>query len=271
MNCKHGIPITIYRFFLLIFALISGCQPIAENITPDEFPPPLTVTPGDYLDDLFTIARNQMVDETIVARGINNSAVIRAIRKVPRQEFVLPEYLNQAYEDHPLPIGYGQTISQPYIVAWMTELIELKDGEKVLEIGTGSGYQAAILAEMGNLEVYSVEIVPELAKRAADTLTELGYSNISLLQGDGYYGWSDHAPYDAIIVTAAPDHLPGPLVEQIKEGGRIVIPIGPPGGIQALWKFVKQNGELTAFNMGSVVFVPFTGGGSTLPGSSPVP
>ncbi len=143
----------------------------------------------------------------------------------------------------------------------MTELLELKPGEKVLEIGTGSGYQAAVLAELGGVEVYSIEIVPQLAESAAQRLQSLGYSQIHLKQGDGYYGWPEAAPFDAIIVTAAPDHLPAPLAEQLAEGGRLVIPIGPPGWYQTLWKFVREDGELRAFNLGGVAFVPFTGEG----------
>ena len=169
-----------------------------------------------------------MVKETIEARGVSSPGVLEAMRKVPRHRFVPKEYLDQAYEDHPLPIGYGQTISQPYIVAWMTELLDLQPGEKVLEIGTGSGYQAAVLAELEDIEVYSIEIVPELAESAMQRLKDLGYAGIRLKQGDGYYGWPEYAPFDAIIVTAAPDHLPSPLVKQLEQGGRIVIPIGSP-------------------------------------------
>ena len=214
-----------------------------------------------FSQDLFEQARDQMVEDTIERRGVKDPAVLRAMRNVPRHEFVPAEYLDQAYDDHPLPIGYGQTISQPYIVAWMTELLELQPGEKVLEIGTGSGYQAAVLAEMGSIEVYSIEIVPELASSAAQRLQTLGYDNLNLKQADGYYGWSDQAPFDAVLVTAAPDHLPAPLVEQLSDGGRLVIPIGPPGGFQSLWKFVKTGNDLKAFNLGSVAFVPFTGEG----------
>ena len=211
-----------------------------------------------------------MVDRTITARGVTDPDVLRAMRTIPRQDFVPTDYLQQAYEDHPLPIGYGQTISQPYIVAWMTELLDLKQGEKVLEIGTGSGYQAAVLVELGFVEVYSIEIVPQLAESAAARLKDLGYE-CQVKQGDGYYGWPEYAPFDAIIVTAAPDHLPAPLVAQLKEGGRIVIPIGPPGGFQSLWKFVKQGGEMKAYDMGGVMFVPFTGQGINQPAGTPLP
>jgi protein-L-isoaspartate(D-aspartate) O-methyltransferase len=205
-------------------------------------------------------ARQNMVAKTIAARGVEDPDVLRAMRNVPRHEFVSDDQLPRAYADHPLPIGYGQTISQPYIVAWMTELLALEEGEKVLEIGTGSGYQAAVLAELGFVEVYSIEIVPELADSAKSRLNDLSY-DVNVKQGDGYYGWSEYAPFDAIIVTAAPDHLPAPLVEQLAEGGRIVIPIGPRGGFQSLWKFVIEDGELKAYNLGGVMFVPFTGEG----------
>lgn len=200
--------------------------------------------------------------ETIRERGVSDENVLRAMQETPRHVFVPNKYLDQAYDDHPLPIGYGQTISQPYIVAWMTELLDLQPGEKVLEIGTGSGYQAAVLAGLGEVEVFSIEIVPVLAESAADLLSRQGYSNLHLKQGDGYYGWQEFAPFDAIIVTAAPDHLPPPLAAQLVEGGRLVIPIGPPGGYQTLWKFVNEAGVLKAYNMGGVVFVPFTGQGT---------
>jgi len=208
-----------------------------------------------------------MVQKTIEARGVTDEMVLDAMRSVPRHLFVPPDNVDIAYGDHPLPIGYGQTISQPYIVAWMTELLELQPGDKVLEIGTGSGYQAAVLTELEGVEVYTIEIVPELAEIAAKRLEELGYTGVKVRQGDGYYGWSEHAPFDAIIVTAAPDHLPAPLVEQLVEGGRLVIPIGPPGGYQTLWQFVKEGDDVTAYSMGGVAFVPFTGEG--IEGSSP--
>ena len=199
-----------------------------------------------------------MVKDTIQSRGVVDPNVLRVMRTLPRHKFVPSDLINQAYEDHPLPIGYGQTISQPYIVAWMTELLKLSPGEKVLEIGTGSGYQAAVLAELGGLEVYSIEIVPELAQIAESRIKAFGYSNVKLKQGDGYYGWQEYAPFDAIIVTAAPDHLPAPLVAQLKDGGRLVIPIGPPGGYQELWKFVNEKGVVNAYSMGGVSFVPLT-------------
>jgi len=208
-------------------------------------------------DDLkYREQRKAMAQRAAQLYDLKDSRVIAAVSNVPRHQFVSEDLRELAYADTPLPIGYGQTISAPYIVAWMTEELELKDGDRVLEIGTGSGYQAAVLAELGYVEVYSIEIVPELAEGAADLLRSLGYDDIHLTQGDGYFGWPQYAPFDAIIVTAAPDHLPSPLVEQLADGGRMLIPIGPPGGYQSMWKFIKQNGELTAHNLGGVIFVP---------------
>jgi protein-L-isoaspartate(D-aspartate) O-methyltransferase len=200
-----------------------------------------------------------MVHEQIAGRGVRDSAVLGALSKVERHRFVPEEYVRAAYADHPLPICYGQTISQPYIVALMSEALKVKPGDRVLEIGTGSGYQAAVLAEMG-VEVYTVEIIPELARQGTAVLDELGYTKVQTQNADGYFGWDAHAPYDAIIVTAAPDHLPQALGQQLKEGGRLVIPIGPVGSVQTLWLFEKQGGELTATNLGAVSFVPLTGG-----------
>lgn len=219
-----------------------------------------TATPAS--DDQYLVQKQAML-KTIRDYGVTDENVLRAMQKVPRHAFVAVDYLEQAYDDHPLPIGYGQTISQPLIVAWMTELLELKPGAKVLEIGTGSGYQAAVLAELGTVEVYSIEIIPELAEEAAARLQRLGYRDVYLKQGDGYYGWEEFAPYDAIIVTAAPDHLPAPLVAQLAKGGCIVIPIGPPGFYQTLWRFVNESDGLKAYNLGGVNFVPFTGGGTS--------
>jgi protein-L-isoaspartate(D-aspartate) O-methyltransferase len=217
------------------------------------------ITPAQA--ERYATMRQQMVATTIEARGVEDEGVLEAMRSVPRHLFVPERFEDQAYGDHPLPIGYGQTISQPYIVASMTELLDLQPGEKVLEIGTGSGYQAAVLAELEDIQVYSVEIVPELAESAQARLHQLGYDQVQVMQGDGYYGWEEHAPYNAILVTAAPDHLPSPLVDQLAAGGRLVIPIGPPGGYQTLWQFAYEEGELQAHNLGEVSFVPFTGEG----------
>jgi protein-L-isoaspartate(D-aspartate) O-methyltransferase len=249
----------------LALALLTACTVIATP-TPSKTPSPTTVPTSTPLtldeETAFTQQRERMVIETIERRGITDKDVLRAMRAVPRHLFVSESQLDYAYGDYPLPIGYGQTISQPYIVALMTELLELKEADKVLEIGSGSGYQAAVLAEIPGIEVYTIEIIPELAESARKQLESLGYTDVHCKQGDGYFGWPEHAPFDAIIVTAAPDHTPQPLVDQLAGGGRLVIPIGPPGGYQTLWKFVKQpDGELQAFNMGGVAFVPFTGEG----------
>ena len=201
-------------------------------------------------------ARNDMVERSKLYYNIKSQDVLNSMREVPRHLFVPKDLQHLAYEDMPLPIGYGQTISAPYMVARMTDLLELKPGEKVLEIGTGSGYQAAVLAQMGYVDVYSIEIVPELAQQAKERLNKIGYTKLHLCQGDGYFGWKEFAPFDAIIVTAAPDHLPQPLIQQLAEGGRMIIPIGPVGGYQTLWKFVNEKGELKAYNMGGVRFVP---------------
>ncbi len=217
----------------------------------------VTPTPAIISLDQFAEERERMVDDQIIPREVTDPIVLQAMRRVPRHEFVPPEYLDQSYQDHPLPIGYGQTISQPYIVAYMSEHCELKPGDRVLEIGTGSGYQAAILADMG-MEVYSIEIVPELAAEAGARLKRLGY-DVQVRAGDGYYGWPEAAPFDAIVVTAAPDHVPQPLIEQLEPGGRLVVPIGPVGAIQTLWQFTaEENDQLIARNLGDVRFVPFT-------------
>jgi protein-L-isoaspartate(D-aspartate) O-methyltransferase len=243
----------IARSVIFLFMMVACSQAPLEPTTVKSM---MVDTPA-ITDDPYAEDRQLLLDE-IKSMGVEDADVLRAMETVPRHKFVPEEYVSQAYQNHPLPIGYGQTISQPYIVAWMTELLELEPGEKVLEIGTGSGYQAAILAEMG-VEVYTIEIVPELAKSAATRLQDLGYTNIHVQQGDGYYGWSEYAPFDAIIVTAAPDHLPAPLAGQLTTDGRLVIPIGPQGWVQSLWKFVYEEGELKGYNLGGVQFVPFTG------------
>jgi protein-L-isoaspartate(D-aspartate) O-methyltransferase len=199
-----------------------------------------------------------MVLEQIKGRGVTDDDVLRAISTVPRHLFVPPQYVNQAYGDHPLPIGHGQTISQPYMVAVMTDYLRLHRGSRVLEIGTGSGYQAAILAELTD-EVYSVEIIPALCEEARERLERLGYSKIHVKCDDGYYGWPEHGPYDAIIVTAAPDHIPQPLIEQLADGGRMVVPVGPPGAYQVLWLVERQGQEVKTQRLMGVAFVPLTG------------
>jgi len=200
--------------------------------------------------------------EEFKRRGIEDPDVLQAIENVPRHRFVPESQQEYAYGDFPLPIGHGQTISQPYIVALMTELLELEEGDRVLEIGTGSGYQAAVLAELPGVEVYTMEVIRELAEQACERLEQMGYENVHCRHGDGYYGWPEHAPYDGIIVTAAPDRVPPPLVEQLTVGGRLVIPVGAAGRYQTLYKFVKQpDGELKRISKGGVAFVPLTGEG----------
>lgn len=200
-----------------------------------------------------------MVAGQIEARGVKKEAVLEAMREVPRHLFVPADQLGAAYADAPLPIGYGQTISQPYVVALMTELLDLKPGDKVLEIGTGSGYQAAVLSELTPC-VYTIEIIPELARQAAERLQKLGYRTIEPRQGDGYHGWKEHAPFDAIIVTAAAGHVPPPLIEQLKPGGRIVIPIGGVYETQNLVVVTKDlDGRLRTRSVLPVTFVPMTG------------
>ena len=202
--------------------------------------------------------RMKMVETQIRRRGVTDQDVLDAMESVPRHEFVPKSYQSQAYADHPLPIGHGQTISQPYIVALMTELLDLQSTDRVLEIGTGSGYQAAILAQIVG-EVYTVEIVEALAVEARERLERLGYSNLHTLHADGYFGWEEHAPYDAIIVTAAPDHIPQPLVQQLTEGGKLVVPVGPPGGYQTLWEITRTEDGVKKRNVTGVLFVPLTG------------
>ena len=208
--------------------------------------------------DRFQQQREEMVNRQLEARGIKDQATLDAMRKVERHRLVPEDMVKHAYRDGPLPIGGGQTISQPYIVAFMTEAIRPRPGMKVLEIGTGSGYQAAVLAEIVD-EVYTIEIVEELAIRVTGDLKKMGYRNIHFKVGDGYHGWEEHAPFDAIIVTAAPEEIPPRLVEQLKEGGRMVIPVGSRGAVQKLQLIEKRaNGSIRTRELMPVRFVPFT-------------
>jgi protein-L-isoaspartate(D-aspartate) O-methyltransferase len=198
-----------------------------------------------------------MVREQIEARGIRDRAVLQALRKVPRHEFVPFEHRAAAYDDHPLPLGSGQTLSQPYIVALMTELLELKAGQRLLEIGTGSGYQTAVLAELG-AEVYSIEIVPMLVERARATLDRLEYTTVQLRRGDGSLGWPDASPFDGIIVTAAPPQVPQPLIDQLRQGGHLIVPEGVRE--QTLVDYTQgPDGRLQRDEVLPVRFVPMTG------------
>ncbi|MBD1395779.1 protein-L-isoaspartate(D-aspartate) O-methyltransferase [Pontibacter sp. JH31] len=210
--------------------------------------------------DPFEEKREHMVRRQIEARGVSDLAVLKAMRTVRRHLFVPPEVASKAYADHALPIGLGQTISQPYMVAYMTEVIRPTAQMKVLEIGTGSGYQAAVLAEIVR-EVYTIEIVPEHGVAAAARLKKLGYEQVQVKIGDGYQGWEEHAPYDAIVVTAGAETIPPPLLEQLKEGGRMVIPVGPAYRTQTLKLIEKKKGKLITKNLMPVIFVPFTRSG----------
>lgn len=261
---------------LLLSGLASACSS-GSGATVAQEPPESTQTPDSTLtsrptetlvvpasldrdltdSDITQAQRDRLVDE-FIAPVVANERVLAAMHAVPRHCFVPTASLDAAYGDFPLPIGYGQTISQPSLVAMMTELLEIEAGDRVLEIGTGSGYQAAILRELTD-QVYTVEIIPELTGIARAVLDGLGYTDIKLDRRDGYFGWQEYAPYDAIIVTAAPDHLPPYLVRQLKpDGGRLVIPIGPVGDVQTLWLVVRHGDTTDMQRIIDVMFVPLT-------------
>lgn len=209
-----------------------------------------------YGQDSYAVARDNMVKSQIADQGIKDAATLKAMRKVPRHLFVPENLMSQAYRDMPLPIGYEQTISQPYMVAYMTAAIRPAKGMKVLEIGTGSGYQAAVLAEIVD-SVFTIEIVEPLGKQSTALLTKLGYKNIFVKIGDGFAGWPENGPFDAILVTAAAADIPPPLFVQLKEGGQMVIPLGKPGSVQTLVLATKEKGKIIKKNLLSVRFVPF--------------
>ena len=213
----------------------------------------------------FEEERERMVIEQLRARGVTDARLLEAFRTVPRHLFVPEELQEQAYTDHPLPIGAGQTISQPYMVALMTEWLHLQGHERALEIGAGSGYQTAILAALA-LEVFTVERIPDLARTVSERLTRLGYLNVHVTTGNGSLGWPEHAPYDAILVTAAAPEVPQPLVAQLAEGGRMVLPIGPPDG-QMLIRVEKRQGKLHRRDVAHCVFVPLIGEHGWPPGA----
>ena len=262
-------------FLLLLLLALSSCA--EEESQPATASPPLptdslkaantsqpspTSTPVsaevEPTANLYADLREFMVQDGVIGWGVEDETVIAAMRAVPRHEFVPEEYRDLAYENHPLPIGFGQTISQPYMVAKMTESLGIAPGDKVLEIGTGSGYQAAILAEIVD-EVYTLEIIGDLLEIARQTHERVGYDNIVSQHADSYFGWEEHAPFDPIIVTAAPDHVPIPLVQQLKIDGRMVIPVGPVGGFQRLWLVTRVGEEeVTTQDLGGVTFVPLT-------------
>jgi protein-L-isoaspartate(D-aspartate) O-methyltransferase len=207
--------------------------------------------------DDFRNRRAAMVEQQIRARDVDDARVLDAMRSVPRHRFVPADLAQFAYDDRPLPIGHGQTISQPYIVAYMSDLLEVRPTHRVLEIGTGSGYQAAVLGKLAN-EVYTIEIVPVLAREAAETLKELGFTNVRVREGDGYAGWPDRAPFDRIIVTAAPQEIPQPLIDQLAPGGRLVIPVGQQHDTQWMTVVEKTANGVVQRKTIPVAFVPFT-------------
>lgn len=271
----------LIRRLLLLAILLAACSSEETNLDADSMegtasafrtqeegptatyiPTAVISTPEDLDRELEDTSASQRAREELVAAHIEpvvaDPAVLEAMQAVPRHSFVPTSQLSRAYNDHPLPIGYGQTISQPSLVAMMTELLNLEQGDRVLEVGTGSGYQAAVLRELTD-EVYTVEIIPELASIARAVLDGLGYDDIQLDRRDGYFGWAAHAPYDAIIVTAAPDHLPPYLVDQLNpDGGRMVIPIGPVGNVQSLWLVTRTDDDIEMERLLDVRFVPFT-------------
>ncbi|MCK5194768.1 MAG: protein-L-isoaspartate(D-aspartate) O-methyltransferase [Desulfobulbaceae bacterium] len=215
---------------------------------------------AEELDDTpkYREARKEMVSTQIRLRGVSNKDVLSAMIEVPRHSFVPKKLVSQAYEDHPVPIGQGQTISQPYVVALMTESLKLKGDERVLEIGTGSGYQAAILSRVAK-EVYSIEIKERLYKKASKVLQSMGFTNVKTRHGDGYFGWAEAAPFDCIMITAAIDHIPPPLLKQLKKGGRLILPLGNPFSYQNLSMVTKYDNDYSVRQITGVLFVPMTG------------
>jgi len=231
--------IVIVSVLLVLFTIYGGKE---KHNDEDEF------------DDL----RKNMVEEQLKVRDITDKKVLEIMTKIPRHEFVPENLKNKAYSDYPLPIGYGQTISQPYIVALMTQSLELNVGDRVLEIGTGSGYQAAVLSELVK-EVYTIEIVKELAEYAKQRIELLGYKNVKVKHGDGYFGWEEYAPFDAIIVTAAANHVPPPLLKQLKNNRKLIIPLGSTLQFQTLTLIKKRGNETETIFITGVRFVPLTG------------
>ena len=271
---KNGLPFLKY---LCLCVLVPWCfisQSPASPTKPEDKEPNKSVSdvneaakkriilPPDHNHPAFgerVKERRRLVDRYIGAEGVREPNVLGAMLTVPRHAFVRDNDLRRAYGDYPLPIGYGQTISQPYIVAYMTQALRLDPNDKVLEVGTGSGYQAAVCAEIAR-EVYTIEIVKPLAKSAERRMEKLGYHNVFTQAGDGYYGWPEHAPFDAIIVTAAAGFVPPPLIKQLKPGGRMILPVGSPFGNQTLKLITKDMDEtIRSRRLLPVVFVPMTG------------
>lgn len=249
-----------FRVLLIVCAVLAAALPLtACSESPPDAAKDSRTPEGEEIRlsaESFTALREAMVNRQIASRGIEAPATLSAMSTVPRHEFVPRQVRHAAYGDSPLPIGLGQTISQPYIVAFMTEALMLAPGDKVLEVGTGSGYQAAVLAEIAD-EVFSIEILCELEERARRDLDRLGYTTVKTKCGDGYQGWPEHAPFDAIIVTAAPDHVPQPLLDQLKVGGRMVLPVG--SRYQELTRLTKTSDGVESERLLAVRFVPMTG------------
>jgi len=243
-NAMTHLLISLLTLWTLL--VVPGCREPKQR----------TIRIGDRSEEAYAWIREGMVQSQIIRRGVKDPLTLAAMKAVPRHRFVPEPLRKQAYDDHPLPIGLDQTISQPYIVAYMTEALALKGGEKVLEIGTGSGYQAAVLAEIAD-SVFSIEILKPLADSARERLKELGYKNVYVLCGDGYQGWPEHTPFDAVIVTAAPDHIPQPLKDQLKIGGRLIIPVG--SFYQELLLITRTEKGFKEQRLLPVRFVPMTG------------
>lgn len=240
----HKKIILFLIIILFIFILISNGNKIEEKKVAEE--------------DKYAQLRKNMVEQQLKTRDIYDKKVLEVMEKVERHKFVPKNLINNAYDDNPLPIGHGQTISQPYIVALMTQGLQLNENDKVLEIGTGSGYQAAVLAELVK-EVYTIEIIKELSYLAEERLDNLDYNNIKVKNADGYFGWQEFAPYDAIIVTAAANHIPPPLLEQLKDNGKLIIPLGSTLAFQTLTLVTKKGNNLETEFITGVRFVPLTG------------
>jgi protein-L-isoaspartate(D-aspartate) O-methyltransferase len=239
LNRKPSVLATLLSFFLPTLALVDAAQ-VERN------------------KDQFVRARGAMIERDLMTRGIRDARVLEAMGSIERELFVPAKLRSLAYEDRPLSIGEGQTISQPYMVAFMTQLLSLKGTERVLEIGTGSGYQTAVLGEIA-AEVYSIEIIPKLSERAKILLVQLGLDNVHLKVGDGFFGWEEHGPFDAILVTAAAPKIPEPLWRQLREGGRLIMPLGAERQAQTLVRVTKSDGKQVVEELTGVVFVPLTG------------
>jgi len=269
MNGKLGHTHLPFQAILVVMSLASlACSsekagPQPESPKPKPATDPHSLSNGDklYVKQREAMVRTDIAGSSLSRTPVRDRSVLDVLLKTPRHEFVPENLIHQAYEDHPLPIGYGQTISQPYIVGYMTEMLKPKKDYVVLEIGTGSGYQAAILAQLVK-KVYTIEIVAPLAQSTAERLKRLGYENVEVRTGDGYFGWPEHGPFDVIIVTAAASHIPPSLVEQLKPGGRMAIPVGSPFQVQQLLLVEKKaDGSVTQHSHMPVQFVPLTGKG----------